>query len=87
MARITTLLSSAALLAVCSQNAGAGTTMERKGNAFPPPAFKSFCARQSTLCGTSGATKAVQLTAPRRAQLARVNALVNRVSQSAATSA
>ena len=36
MARITTLLSSAALLAVCSQNAGAGTTMETKGNAFPP---------------------------------------------------
>ena len=23
--------------------------METKGNAFPPPAFKSFCARQSTL--------------------------------------
>ena len=43
MARITTLLSSAALLAVCSQNAGAGTTMETKGNAFPP--LPSMCGR------------------------------------------
>ena len=78
MPRIVMLLASAAVLALCSQTSSAGTKMQMKGQAFPPPAFKSFCVREKRLCSTSGGTKVVQLTAARKAQLASVNASVNR---------
>ena len=52
--------------------------MQMQGYAFAPPAFKSFCARQSALCSTSGGQKVVELTSARRAELSKVNILVNR---------
>jgi len=51
--------------------------MELRGYAFAPPAFKSFCAGQASLCSTAGGKKVVELTPARRAELARVNSMVN----------
>jgi predicted transglutaminase-like cysteine proteinase len=51
--------------------------MEVRGYAFAPPAFKSFCARQASLCSTAGGKNVVQMTAARRAELVRVNSMVN----------
>ena len=65
------------LAAVCGQTSSAGTVMQVTGQAFPPPAFKSFCAKQSSLCSTRGSTKVVELTAARKAELSRVNSSVN----------
>jgi predicted transglutaminase-like cysteine proteinase len=77
MIRIATLFAGAALLSACSQTPGSGATMRTQGYAFPPPAFKSFCASEKTLCNTNGRTKVVELTATRKAELARVNSSVN----------
>lgn len=51
--------------------------MQLKGYAFAPPAFKSFCATQTSLCSTAGGKRVVQMTPARRAELARVNSMVN----------
>lgn len=88
--RLSVLL--AALLAGCSQTAEVMTTaaigpskggaepirMEARGRAFPPPAFKAFCAREPRLCSTSGGKKSVTLTPARMAELQAVNLAVNR---------
>lgn len=55
-----------------------GSKMELRGFAFPPPAFREFCAREPGLCSTSGATKVVKLTPRRLAELKAVNFAVNR---------
>jgi predicted transglutaminase-like cysteine proteinase len=68
----------ALILAACGGSSAAGTTMQTRGTAFAPPAFKSFCARQKALCSTSGKSKVVELTAARKAELKAVNAAVNR---------
>jgi predicted transglutaminase-like cysteine proteinase len=60
-----------------SHNANAGEAMQLRGYAYAPPAFYSFCSKQSGLCSTSGGQKVVQLTAARRAELSRVNRMVN----------
>jgi predicted transglutaminase-like cysteine proteinase len=73
-----TLRTCVVLLAACTQASGAGTTMQTQGYAFAPPAFKAFCAKEKTLCDTKGRTKVVDLTGTRKAELARVNAAVNR---------
>ena len=77
MIRIAALVACAALTA-CSQTSSAGTTMQMRGYAFAPPAFKSFCAMEKSLCSTNGTTKIVELTAAKRAELTQVNASVNR---------
>lgn len=77
MMRILTLHTCAVLLLACTQASGAGTTMQTQGYAFAPPAFQTFCAKEKTLCDTRGKTKVVDLTRPRKAELARVNAAVN----------
>ena len=56
----------------------AGTTMEMKGAAYPPPAFKPFCAKEKSLCSTRGPRKVFELTPSRKAELAKVNTSVNR---------
>jgi predicted transglutaminase-like cysteine proteinase len=48
------------------------------GAAFPPPAFKAFCASEPGLCSSTKGAKQVKLTTQRRAELERVNASVNR---------
>jgi predicted transglutaminase-like cysteine proteinase len=65
------------MLASCSQISGAGSTMHAAGYAFPPPAFTAFCAKQRSLCSTSGGVKVVQLTPARESELQRVNSSVN----------
>ena len=56
--------------------------MATTGYAFPPPAFNAFCAKQRSLCTTSGGAKVVALTSGRKAELQRVNSSVNaRVAQ------
>jgi predicted transglutaminase-like cysteine proteinase len=60
-----------------SHSAKAGEAMQLRGYAFAPPAFKSFCSKQSGLCSTNGGNKVVQMTAARRAELSRVNSMVN----------
>jgi predicted transglutaminase-like cysteine proteinase len=78
MARSMPVLACAAILTVAfSQASSAGTAMEVAGNAFPPPAFKSFCAKQRTLCSTRGSKKVIELTAARKAELSKVNSTVN----------
>jgi predicted transglutaminase-like cysteine proteinase len=52
--------------------------MELKGNAYPPPAFKAFCAKEKSLCSTRGGSKVVELTSARKAELSKVNVSVNR---------
>ena len=77
MIRLTALFACVAL-AACSQTSTAGTTMQMRGYAFPPSAFKAFCAKEKALCSTRGDAKVVDLTASRKAELSRVNASVNR---------
>ena len=52
--------------------------MQMTGHAFPPPAFKSFCAKHGALCSTRGSSKVVELTSARKAELSKVNTFVNR---------
>lgn len=52
--------------------------MISQGRAFPPPAFKAFCARAPGLCSTSGGAKFVPITAAKMAELKAVNVSVNR---------
>jgi predicted transglutaminase-like cysteine proteinase len=52
-------------------------TMPVSGEAFPPPAFQTFCRSQPTLCSTVKGGKVVDLTAGRQSELAAVNAEVN----------
>ena len=66
------------LTAAYSQPSSAGTAMEVTGYAFPPPAFKSFCVKQSALCSTRGSRKVIELTSARNAELSKVNTFVNR---------
>jgi predicted transglutaminase-like cysteine proteinase len=82
----------ALFMAGCSSTAGVNTTaaigpskvtsdpvrMDSRGVAFPPPAFKSFCAHEPRLCGSTGSKKSVTLTPGRRAELESVNVAVNR---------
>ncbi|OBQ78142.1 transglutaminase-like cysteine peptidase [Mesorhizobium sp. WSM3873] len=66
------------LLSVASPFAAqAGTAMQTKGKAFPPPAFYSFCSRQPGLCSTAGGTKVVALRPQLSAQLNEINLSVN----------
>jgi predicted transglutaminase-like cysteine proteinase len=65
------------MLAACSQTSAAGSVMRTSGYAFPPPAFNAFCAKQKSLCSTSGGAKVVILTSARKASLQRVNSFVN----------
>jgi len=65
------------LAAVCGQTSSAGTVMQVTGQAFPPPAFKSFCALERALCSTRGSKKVVELTSARRLELSEVNSAVN----------
>ena len=76
MIRAGALLVCNALVAACAQSSGSGV-MEMRGYAFPPPAFKEFCAREKSLCSTSGSARMVELTAARKAELAKVNTSVN----------
>jgi predicted transglutaminase-like cysteine proteinase len=78
MTRIFTLVACAVLAVSCAQTSSAGTKMLVQGYAYPPPAFKSFCARLSALCSTRGSRKVVELTNARKAELSTVNAFVNR---------
>ena len=78
MIRIVVLFACTVLGASCSQTGSAETAMKLTGYAFPPPAFKAFCAKQKTLCSTRGATKVIKLTDARKAELALVNKSVNR---------
>ena len=66
------------LIALGVSEATAGTIMEMKGAAFPPPAFKAFCKAETILCSTEGARKSVELTRARRRELAVINSSVNR---------
>ena len=79
MIRAIVLFACSVLLAACSQTpgAGGGTTMTLTGYAFPPPAFKSFCALERALCSTRGGKKVVELTNARRLELSEVNSAVN----------
>jgi predicted transglutaminase-like cysteine proteinase len=72
------LVACAVLVASWTQTSSAGTKMLTQGYAYPPPAFKSFCARSSALCSTRGSRKVVELTSARRAELSTVNSFVNR---------
>jgi predicted transglutaminase-like cysteine proteinase len=76
--RKATFFAWAALTAACMSEALAGTVMEMKGVAYPPSAFKPFCAKEKSLCSTNGASKVVSLTPARKVELAKVNASVNR---------
>jgi predicted transglutaminase-like cysteine proteinase len=67
-----------ALTAACSQTLDSGPAMQTRGYAFAPPAFKAFCAKEKALCSTRGASKVVELTDERKAELVKVNASVNR---------
>lgn len=78
MIRTGAILACGVLMASCAQSAGAGTVMDARGYAFPPPAFKDFCAREKALCSTKGTAKAVELTPARKAELVEVNTSVNR---------
>jgi predicted transglutaminase-like cysteine proteinase len=78
MIRKATLFACAILAAASISSAAAGTTMEMTGAAYPPPAFKPFCAKEKSLCSTNGASKVLELTRARKAELAKVNASVNR---------
>jgi predicted transglutaminase-like cysteine proteinase len=51
--------------------------MEVRGYAFPPPAFKTFCAKEPLLCSTTGKTKAIDLTPERLEELKAVNKAAN----------
>lgn len=51
--------------------------MTTTGYAFPPPAFNAFCAKQKSLCSTSGGARVVAMTSARKAALQRVNSSVN----------
>ncbi len=77
MIRAAILAACTSMLAACSQGMDAGNTMEIRGYAFAPPAFKSFCERQAELCSTAGSSKVVKLTPTRRAELSYVNRTVN----------
>lgn len=55
-----------------------GTRMQLLGNAFAPPAFRAFCAREPRLCSTDGRQTVVALDERRFAELASVNRSVNR---------
>ena len=59
MIRATAGLVCTILVGACSQipGAGIGTTMQMRGYAFAPPAFNSFCAKESALCSTKGTKK------------------------------
>lgn len=78
MIRLSTLLVAGCALAAFVLPSAAGTVMELTGNAFPPPAFKPFCASEPRLCSTNGSLKAMQLTAGLEAELNQVNREVNR---------
>jgi predicted transglutaminase-like cysteine proteinase len=77
MIRTTAVFIYATLLTACGQTSGAGTTMPTAGYAFAPPAFKAFCTKRKSLCSTAGGAKVVELTAPLKAELGRVNSAVN----------
>jgi predicted transglutaminase-like cysteine proteinase len=82
MIRILMLFASAALAVSCFETGAAtlsktGTTMQMRGHAFAPPAFKLFCAKQGALCSTRGSTKVIELTSARKRQLSAVNSFVN----------
>jgi predicted transglutaminase-like cysteine proteinase len=78
MMRASLILTCAILTAASISGAVAdGTTMEMAGVAYPPPAFKSFCAREKSLCSTNGARKVVELTPARNAELSKINTSVN----------
>ena len=66
------------LIAISISEASAGTAMEMKGTAYPPPAFKPFCNTERMLCSTKGSTKTVALTRARKRELAMINESVNR---------
>lgn len=66
-----------ALLVAGSSGAMAGTTMEMAGVAYPPAAFKAFCARERSLCSTNGTRKVIELTKAKKAELSKVNVSVN----------
>jgi predicted transglutaminase-like cysteine proteinase len=68
----------ALILGVSTQDSSAGSKMPTRGEAFAPPAFKSFCIKQRALCSTRGKSRVVALTAARKAELERVNTGVNR---------
>lgn len=93
MARLTVVLSMLVGLAGCSQTGSVastaaigpgsseapdGTQMVLRGYAFPPPAFRPFCAREPRLCSTAGSTTTVKLTPERMAELRAVTVSVNR---------
>lgn len=52
--------------------------MSVSGYAFAPPAFRSFCDRETRLCSTRGGPQVVELTASRKAELTSINSRVNR---------
>jgi predicted transglutaminase-like cysteine proteinase len=77
MIRLVALLA-CSLAAACSQTSGSGPSMQTRGYAFAPPAFKAFCAKERALCSTRGQSKVVTLTGARKAELTKLNASVNR---------
>lgn len=74
----TASVSSTAAIGPGSSKAPSGTQMVMRGYAFPPPAFRPFCAREPQLCSTVGSTKTVKLTPERMAELKAVTVSVNR---------
>jgi predicted transglutaminase-like cysteine proteinase len=78
--RLAALVTAAIVATGCSETvhtAGTSAMMVTKGYAFPPPASRSFCARQARLCSTSGQVKQVTLTPARKTELEAVNSSVN----------
>lgn len=65
------------LLIFAPAAADAGTIMKTAGNAFAPPAFAPFCAREPRLCKTGGGADTVALNQARAAELEQVNRAVN----------
>ncbi|HXV31120.1 MAG TPA: transglutaminase-like cysteine peptidase [Sinorhizobium sp.] len=65
------------LLIAAPGAANAGTIMRTAGEAFAPPAFAPFCARESRLCRTGGGKEMVALLPEKARQLKEVNSAVN----------
>lgn len=80
MIRLAALVAAAMVATGCSETVHATETkamMVTKGYAFPPPASRSFCARQPRFCSTNGRIKQVALTPAHKAELEAVNRSVN----------
>ena len=55
-----------------------GTEMELIGKGFAPPAYRDFCRKNASLCGSGSGARVIRLDAGKRAELERLNLSVNR---------